>query len=378
MSRILFFLLCGAIPLMASAGVVFRVENDRLRAAVPAEDTLAVLCWNLENFFDWQDGGTGESDTEFSARGVRHWTRRKFEAKARAIGKTVAWSVGQGGRLPDVIAVQEVENGNVLRRLTEFSLLRKFGYEHVHFDSPDRRGIDVALLYRPSVLRLAGARPIPVRAVQGADSLRTRDILLAQLEDRKGRIWSFLVCHFPSKYGGGDSDWRREAAARRLREAVDSLVAAPSGSSVVASGEASFVGKVTVGNERIIALGDFNDIPQSPVFRILAAPLSSKPLREDSLSGNAESRLPLVNLAEPLSRQGSGSIRFEGRWQQIDMVFVPPALAPFCSLAVLHPPFLTRHDNVHSGDRPLRTFLGPRYEGGVSDHRPLLLLVCSP
>ena len=326
--------------------------------AVAAEDTLAVLCWNLENFFDWKDGGTGESDTEFSARGIRHWTRRKFETKARAIGKTVAWAAGKGGRVPDVIAVQEVENAFVLQRLIDLSLLRKLGYESVHFDSPDRRGIDVGLLYRPSVLRLAGARPVPVGAVLGADSLRTRDILLVQLEDRKGRMWSFFVCHFPSKYGGGDSDWRREAAARRLREVVDSLVEAPSGSSVVSSGEASFVGEVTVGNERIIALGDFNDTPDSPVFRILTG--------------------PLVNLAEPLSRRGSGSIRFEGHWQQIDMVFVPPALAPFCSLSVLHPPFLTKHDNVHSGDRPLRTFLGPRYEGGVSDHRPLLLLLRSP
>ena len=307
------------------------------------EDTLAVLCWNLENFFDWKDGGTGGSDTEFSARGIRHWTRRKFETKARAIGKTVAWAAGKGGRVPDVIAVQEVENAFVLQRLIDLSLLRKLGYESVHFDSPDRRGIDVGLLYRPSVLRLAGARPVPVRAALEADSLRTRDILLVQLEDRKGRMWSFFVCHFPSKYGGGDSDWRREAAARRLRTVVDSLAEASSGYSH---------------KDRIIALGDFNDTPDSPVFRVLAG--------------------PLVNLAEPLSRRGSGSIRFEGRWQQIDMAFVSPALAPFCSLSVLHPPFLTKHDNVHSGDRPLRTFLGPRYEGGVSDHRPLLLLVRSP
>lgn len=333
-------------------GPMFLVEP-----AVAAEDSLAVLCWNLENFFDWKDGGTGESDTEFSARGARHWTRRKFEVKVRAIGKTVAWAAGKGGRVPDVIAVQEVENAFVLRRLIDNSLLRKLGYEYVHYDSPDRRGIDVGLLYRPSVLRLVGAWPIPVEAVLGADSLRTRDILLAQLEDRKGRCWSFLVCHFPSKYGGGDSDWRREEAARRLRTVVDSLIAAPSGSSVVASDEASFVGEAPVGSDRIIALGDFNDTPDSPVFRILAG--------------------PLVNLAEPLSRRGSGSIRFEGRWQQIDMAFVPPALAPYCTLSVLHPPFLTRHDNVHSGDRPLRTFLGPRYEGGVSDHRPLLLIIRS-
>ena len=86
----------------------------------------------------------------------------------------------------------------------------------------------------------------------------------------------------------------------------------------------------------------------------------------------------LVNLAEPLSRRGTGTIRFEGRWQLIDQVFVSAGLAPSCTLSILHPPFLTAHDNVHSGDKPLRTYSGPRYLGGVSDHRPLLLLIRSP
>ena len=321
-------------------------------------ETLAVLSWNLENFFDWTDGGTGTSDTEFSGGGSRHWTRRRFEAKARAIGKTVVWTEAEAGHPPDLIAVQEVENAFVLRRLIDGSLLRKLGYAFVHFDSPDRRGIDVGLLYRPSTLTLVHAAALPVRAVAPSgpvrkalpdpsadlqDTLFTRDILLAQLEDAAGRRWSVLVCHFPSKYGGGDSDWRREAAARRLRAVADSLHAA--------------------GEQRLLAIGDFNDTPDSPVFRLLT---------------QAGASAPLVNLAEPLSRRGAGTIRFEGRWQLIDQAFVSAGLAPFCTLSILHPPFLTAHDNVHSGDKPLRTYSGPRYLGGVSDHRPLLLLIRSP
>ena len=340
-------------------------------------DGLVVLSWNLENFFDWIDGGTGESDQEFSARGSRHWTRSRFEAKARAIGKTVVWTEAEAGRLPDVVAVQEVENAFVLRRLIDGSLLRKAGYAFVHFDSPDRRGIDVGLLYRSGTLRLVHAAALPVRAVAprlpktepsptGSDTLYTRDILLAQLEDALGRRWAILVCHFPSKYGGGDSDWRREAAARRLRTIADSLQAA--------------------GERRILAVGDFNDTPDSPVFRLLT--LSSDPsgLGEgdtSTVAGGAgffrnAKKTGLVNLAEPLSRGGMGSIRFEGRWQLIDQAFVSSELASLCTLSVLHPPFLTVHDNVHSGDKPLRTWSGPRYLGGVSDHRPLLLLVRSP
>ena len=355
-------------------------------------DTLAVMSWNLENFFDWSDGGTGESDTEFSARGSRHWTRKKFEAKARAIGKTVVWAGEEAGCLPDIIAVQEVENAFVLRRLIDRSVLRKLDYAFVHFESPDRRGIDVGLLYRSTTLSLVHAVALPVRATAPKkgpkkapqvpsqpssdllDTLFTRDILLAQLEDAGGRRWSVLVCHFPSKYGGGDSDWRREAAARRLRAIADSLHAA--------------------GEQRILAIGDFNDTPDSPVFCFLTQPFdpsgdlgkdSPKNAGKDSFRNAQENGFfqraevaGLVNLAEPLSRRGTGTIRFEGRWQLIDQAFVSAGLAPSCTLSILHPPFLTAHDNVHSGDKPLRTYSGPRYLGGVSDHRPLLLLIRSP
>lgn len=368
-----------------------------------SSDTLAIMSWNLENFFDWTDGDTGESDTEFSARGSRHWTRKKFEAKARAIGKTVVWAGEEAGCLPDIIAVQEVENAFVLRRLIDRSVLRKLDYAFVHFESPDRRGIDVGLLYRSTTLSLVHAAALPVRATapkngprrafqppsrssaELLDTLFTRDILLAQLEDAGGRRWSVLVCHFPSKYGGGDSDWRREAAARRLRAIADSLHAA--------------------GEQRLLAIGDFNDTPDSPVFRLLTQTEASASSVDDrtedrrivgfsSTDDRAEDRgatgtpsadpagktagPPLVNLAEPLSRRGTGTIRFEGRWQLIDQAFVSTGLAPSCTLSILHPPFLTAHDNVHSGDKPLRTYSGPRYLGGVSDHRPLLLLIRSP
>ena len=318
--------------------------------SVGAEDSLVVMSWNLENFFDWTDDGTGESDAEFSARGARHWTRAKFRTKARAIGKTLYW--GGGRALPDLVAVQEIENANVLRKLLEEEPLRKTDYEYVHFDSPDHRGIDVALLYRRSSLRLLSARPVRAGA---PDTLQTRDLLLVQLQDAAGRHWAVIVCHFPSKYGGGDTDWRREAVARRLRALTDSLASA---------GAREPAGPLAAEGPRIIALGDFNDTPDSPAFRMLT---------EGASPGRG-----LVNLAAPLARRGEGSIRFEGRWQLIDQAFVSPTLAPFCTLQILHPPFLTVHDNVHSGDKPLRTFSGPRYIGGVSDHRPLRLVVRFP
>lgn len=348
----------------------FRPVSERnVPAAAPeaGEEPLRVLFWNLENFFDWRDGGGGEADREFSASGPRHWTRRCFMAKAAAVAKTLLWSADREGALPDIFAVAEVENAFVLRMLLRETVLRKTDYEVVHFDSPDRRGIDVALLYRRSRMRLLKARPVRIEAVRGGDTLRTRDILLAQFESSGGDRWTVLVNHHPSKFGGGETGWRREAAVERLRSLADSLLQAGEGG--------------------LVATGDFNDTPDAPVFRRLTDYFSEtgentacgeKTAEKASFrtdSGPGDEGALLNNLAEPLARRGLGTIRYEGRWELIDMFFVPPSLTPRCTMEILAPPFLTVRDNVHSGDRPFRTWLGPRYIGGVSDHRPVLLTI---
>ncbi|MCQ2134640.1 MAG: hypothetical protein MJY88_06700 [Bacteroidales bacterium] len=326
---------------------------------------LLLMFWNLENFFDYIDGGTSDSDKEFSAHGTRHWGRKKFQTKCAAIAKTLMWVGGREGRMPDVFAVAEVENRYVLRRLIEDTMIRKYGYEIVHYDSPDPRGIDVALLYRPQTLELLESRPVRVHGTAPSPSvpgsaaaapepavLVTRDILMTKFRlsdqggDRlldqgaavlvAGDTLAVLVNHHPSKYGGGDTDWRRDAALARLKALKDSLV--------------------TAGVSKVVATGDFNDTPENTRFQ-------------------ADTLCPFVNLASPLSARGEGSIRFNGRWQLIDMFLVTPPLlgTRTVEMEILHPPFLTVRDNVHSGDKPLRTYSGPRYIGGVSDHRPVIL-----
>lgn len=301
------------------------VEADILERGGSRE--VRVMFWNLENFFDYVDGGGGESDAEFSAAGARRWTKKRFYRKCHAVAKTILWAGSEmGAGLPDVVGVAEVENGFVMRQLVSRTVLRKLDYEVVHFDSPDPRGIDCALLYRGSRLTLVSAKPCRV----SAQGLQTRDILLAQFVTPAGDSLAVLVNHHPSKYGGGETDWRREVAVARLRALGDSLAAA--------------------GWPRAVAVGDFNDTPDNPLFSRLA---------------------PTFTLCPPAG--GIGSIRFNGEWQLIDLCFVSPALAGAASFSVLEPPFLTERDAAHSGDRPLRTYSGPRYLGGVSDHRPILV-----
>jgi len=408
----------------------------------PSADTLQVMFWNVENFFDWRNDSTTVSDVEFSAAGERHWTWKRFQAKANAFAKAVFWTEAETGRLPDIIGLEEVENAFVLRQVLQKTALRKLDYQYVHYDSPDHRGIDVALLYRSSRLELIDSKPCHLYA---ADSvMATRDILLCVFQrartsiisappstvqpdllssaqpgspstvmpdpdrasiptfqeipgqagndgrghvrndgrgqagnDGKDRVkndgkaekdgtFAVLVNHHPSKYGGAaESEPRRRIAVERLRFLADSLV--------------------DVGIDRIIAGGDFNDTPDNPVFRLLEPALA--PMHMD------------------LFRRGLGTIKFDGKWDLIDHIYVSPALldAPMsvpasdsslgvtgrqedtvgapsdrARMRILRIPFLLTRDTVHSGEKPLRTYTGPRHTGGVSDHLPVLLEVPLP
>ena len=349
-------------------------------------DSLQVMFWNVENFFDWRNDSTTVSDVEFSAAGERHWTWKRFQAKANAFAKALFWVEAETGRLPDIIGLEEVENAFVLRQVLQKTALRKLDYKYVHYDSPDRRGIDVALLYRTSRLELLDSKPCHLYAADTV--MATRDILLCvfrrsgtsvmpdpdrasiatfqEIPGQAGNDGAFavLVNHHPSKYGGAaESEPRRRVAVERLRFLADSLAA--------------------VGIDRIIAGGDFNDTPDNPVFGLLEPVLL--PMHMD------------------LFRRGLGTIKFDGKWDLIDHIYVSPALVsePMSSatfesfsgeadrepdkvgapsararMLILRIPFLLTRDTVHSGEKPLRTYTGPRHTGGVSDHLPVLLEVC--
>ncbi len=370
----------------------------------PSADTLQVMFWNVENFFDWRNDSTTVSDVEFSAAGERHWTWKRFQAKANAFAKALFWVEAETGRLPDIIGLEEVENAFVLRQVLQKTALRKLDYKYVHYDSPDHRGIDVALLYRTSRFELIDSKPCHLFAADTV--MATRDILLCvfrravspvlsspassvmpdppsfvmpdpdrasipsfqEIPGQAGNDGAFavLVNHHPSKYGGAaESEPRRRIAVERLRFLADSLAA--------------------IGIDRIIAGGDFNDTPDNPVFRLLEPALA--PMHMD------------------LFRRGLGTIKYDGKWDLIDHIYVSPALldAPMSAPAsdsslevtgrqedtvgapsararmrILRIPFLLTRDTVHSGEKPLRTYTGPRHTGGVSDHLPVLLEVSLP
>lgn len=258
-------------------------------------DSLLVVFWNVENFFDYR------SDSK-----PQYWTKGRFHAKCDAVAKTLLRIADRYGRLPDAVGFAEVENAFVLRQLLSATALRKLDYRIVHYDSPDHRGIDCALLCRRSTLPLRRSAPAHVPDSAGG-ILATRDILLAEFDSL-----AILVNHHPSQIGG-KSD-RRELARSRLRALTDSLRAA--------------------GQRRVLAVGDFN---------------------------------------EDLWHDGRGTIKYNGQWEKIDGHFAEG----FSRVReeVFDDPLLLEQDAAFGGRKPRRTFVGPRYRGGVSDHLPVVIVV---
>ncbi len=291
--------------------------------------SVSVVFWNVENFFDYIDRGGGESDKEFSSLGVRHWTKKRFLSKCSAIARTLFWIEDLKGNIPDVVAFEEIENRWVLSRLLSETVLKKLDYEVIHFESEDHRGIDVALMYRKSRLKPVMTFPVCF------PGMKTRDILFAGFITMDGDSLVVSVNHHPSKYGGETSDASRLVVARRMVEVHDSLYA--------------------LGWRYQLAGGDFNDIP------------TSRPSQEISRS--------MVCKALPLFSKGEGTIRFDGNWELIDLAFVTEDMDNMSRMEILRPPFLTVKDTSHSGTKPLRTYSGPKYQGGVSDHYPIMIWI---
>ncbi len=312
-------------------------------------DSFSVLFWNLENFFDYRDEGKSDADEEFSPLGSKRWGKKKFYAKCNAIAKTLMWVLDEYGKLPDVIGFSEVENAFVLRSLLKQPSLKRTSYAIVHYDSKDSRGIDVALLYNTKAFEYLYSEAIPI--ISGEDTLKTRDILLVTLKHKKGKKYNFIVNHHPSKYlGAQQTQIKRDLAMETLAKIVRNLTTIEN---LNKNQNQDSLGKRISSEELLIVMGDFNDNSEAPQMK------------------------KIEGLLFPKMFQGLdiGTIRYQGAWELIDFFFTSYNLKDKTKMFILKPPFLLEWDNAHSGFKPLRTYSGPRYRGGVSDHLPILLQI---
>lgn len=292
---------------------------------------------NCENLFDTRHD-TLKADEEFLPTSAHHWTPYRYWRKLNRTGQTIL-SCGMMDSLqvmPDMVALTEVENDSVMRDLTQRSLLRQAGYEYVMTDSPDQRGIDVALMWSPLSFRLIHHHAIRIPALAGYRP--TRDILYVSGEVITGDTLHVFVLHAPSRTGGEHvtRPYRRHVV-RQLVAAVDSL-------------------RSCVSNPHIIIAGDFNDYTGDSSLRQLLA-------------------TDLVDVsAEATGSHGArGTYRWHGRWGSLDHIVCDPQTAQdLVSCHVNDAPFLLEEEPKYGGKKPRRTYLGPRYLDGFSDHLPLV------
>jgi hypothetical protein len=314
------------------------------------QDRYRVMFYNVENLFDpFNDSLT--RDDEFTAEGVRAWTWRKMNDKLNNIFKVVT-AVGEWDP-PTLIGFCEIENRFVMDRLIRHTPLSKHNYQLVHRESPDGRGIDVALIYRPDQFTLEEERFFRV-SYPDDPTRATRDVLYARgILDNLDTLHIFIN-HWPSKYGGElASEPGRIAAGKIVRQKVDSI-------------------RIFHPDARIIITGDFNDTPNSPP---LLKGLGTLPPEEPLMPHG------LYNLHLPFATKGMGTLKYQGAWEVIDMMIVSESLlnrnhGVFTTLdggKIFMADFLTEDDEGFVGKRPFRTYVGFKYHGGYSDHFPIYI-----
>lgn len=327
-----------------------------LGSSLSAQSTFRVMTYNVENFFDTRDN-PDKNDNEFLPSGIRHWTRGRYYRKLQQISKVIT-AAGEWNT-PALIGLCEVENDSVLFHLTHLTPLRHQDYRYVITQSPDFRGINVALLYQRDRFAYIRHESIPIR-FSGNRHKQTRDLLHVWGKIITGDTLDVFVCHFPSRYGGEkDSERDRLDAARTLRESCDSLCRIRE-------------------TPQLLLMGDFNDTPQDrSISEIFAAQRY-----EEERSISATFPYIYYNLfANPRIQHPPGSHKYQGEWSQLDQIIVNQTLViPASSMRVIPgsirvfaPDFLLTKDKTWRGSRPFRTYYGFKYEGGFSDHLPLIV-----
>ena len=307
---------------------------------------LRFLFYNVENLFDPFDDSL-KLDEEFLPEGGRHWTWERFLEKERRIFKVLA-SAG-GWHPPEIIGLCEVENRFVLNWLAGRTPLLKYNYRIIHQDSPDERGIDVALLYLPDKFRPLHVRHIPVAGLRDP----SRDILYVRAAIMDRDSIHLLICHWPSRWEGYlESRPGRIAAARTVRALLDSILQADTGA-------------------RILVAGDMNDE--------LSDPSLSTVLRVQ-MPGRTVLDTCLYNTGMNAGPASHGTIKYRESWYEFDHIFVNGAFLLDSVLFVrpggkriYAPSFLLEKDPYLPGPRPFRTYQGFRYHGGFSDHLPVYI-----
>lgn len=334
-------ILMAVLMLFAVTGILpSNAQNKRFQ-------TFGVMFYNLENLFDTINNN-GKYDKEFSPEGKNRWDGKKYWSKignmAYAISQSTTKLTSMG---PALIGVSEIENKTVLDDLVKAEPIRDWMLQVIHHDSPDRRGVDVGLLYNPRFFKPINVTNHTLK-IEGMDYFKTRDQMCV-VGLLGGERVGVIVNHWPSRRGGTEqSSYLREAAAQLSKSIADSLLKADP-------------------NMGIIIMGDLNDDPHD---KSCAVVLGAQKKQEDVPTGG------FFNPFWTMLDKGIGSYCYRGSWDLFDQIIVNQNLLKggnskltYLKCEVLNKEFLKQQDGQYRG-YPHRTFSGGVFLNGYSDHFP--------
>lgn len=323
--------------------------------------------YNLENLFDTIHDD-GKNDYEFLPDGKNQWTGAKYEKKLHNMATVIRAMADENKAYHAILGISEIENRHVVEDLVSQKEIADANYQIVHYDGPDRRGVDVALLYRPDVFKVLESRSIPYtfdsekitfamdKAAQ--EKFRTRDILMVR-GLLGGEMFAIFVAHLPSRIGGKGQDLRARGGEIMYETSMQLMKDYP--------------------GIKIVAMGDMNDNPtdESMAVYMRAKENLSEVGEEDFFS-------PFWSML----KAGYGSLAYRGTWNIYDIIVVNSALAeaqkgsyhiiPLVQKKfygrVFHKPFMTQQEGQYKGT-PFRTFSNGAFIGGYSDHYPTYIVV---
>jgi len=311
-------------------------------------DAFSILFYNVENLFDTTNNPETEDDS-FTPEGDMHWTSKRLDAKIKNISKVILSATGWS--VPDLLVLCEIENKMVLEKLIHDSPLNRTKYKIIHKESPDHRGIDVALIYNSKIFTPLTYDYFPL--TEKDNVLNTREIMYVSGILGNDTI-HILGNHWPSRYGGLlETNEYRELAAKTLKNIVLQI-------------------QLQHISPKIVIVGDFNENPDSEILsKILGA---SETIGEVKTDG-------LYNLSNHWLKPDFGSLKYQSQWSVFDQIIVSGSIlvatngigAKSENGRLVTLPFLFQKDEKYGGRKLFRTYYGFEYTGGFSDHLPVLL-----
>jgi len=299
-----------------------------------------VLFYNVENLFDTLDDPL-TNDNAFLPGSALKWHQKRYVLKLQRIARVLKEVEDP---MPGIVGLAEIENRKVLKDLVTALGLTENEVGIVHIDSPDMRGIDVALLYRKDLFQIMQFTNLPIHFPSNPRD-KTRDILYAQLKHKDQPPLHIYISHWPSrKEGMKASQIKRFDAAKTLRNHLDNLLAEDS-------------------EAIVLSMGDMNCTPDSPpVYRIL------------DQKGNPDN--PLINMSWDIHNAKSGSTNYRGKWLMFDQILSSPNLLnsspiKLLNFSVVSFPWMLFFNPKYKDFRPNKTYGGSKYHGGYSDHLPV-------